>query len=467
MPAVHRRLRRALSVAALSLLVACSGASDTDKPPTDGFDTDTEPYTAFTPIEWTVDRIADHDGGLQSEMAILPSGAVALTYFSSAPWDDGICDEIPQSPPRRLRHDLFYAERPVGGTWATEVVTSPIVAFTPTGLSLKVNGSGEPGIAYTGGVPDPIYCGGNDANLIERSGGTWTEQTAGATSGESATGEPASDAGFGVGFWPGLAYDSAGTAGIIHRDAHFVVLQNDDLSRADLEFAERNGGASWAHTAVDIGEGAGDYGELAYDDQDRPVAAYAITVGAMQNNRTGIWAARRDMTGTWERVQLHEGASDENVSVGIDPVTSEAVVAFYSLSHRAVRLWRNTDPTRFSEADAWAVETVGSGQYEEGLSVDLDFKPDGGIAMAYRRCKLVTSVSGGCDMNDEGVVFAHEVDGSWRYELVQEATTGSCGEYTALSIDGSGMAHIAFRCTEDGGGGTFQFRPYYASGQLP
>ena len=267
------------------------------------------------------------------------------------------------------------------------------------------------------------------------------------------------------GLWPGLAHDANGEPGVIYRDAHYGTLQHDDLYRADLEYAIRSGG-SWTQEAIDIGEGAGDYGELVFDGEGRAVAVYAITIIAQEDDRHGVWAARREHDGTWDKVMLHLGSIDENVAAGVDPTTGEIVVAYYSKADLAAKVHRLVDPDAFTESASWTQQTVGDAQYDEGRYVALDFAPDGRVALAYHRCKLITAGDGGCDFNDEAVIFALETDtGDFRTHVVHEAGRGTCGQYTSLGIDSAGTAWIGFRCTDDSDG--FAQRPVVASGVVP
>ncbi len=414
--------------------------------------------------KWIIEKVEDENVGTQANLVVGPDNAPYVAYFTNDSIDDGVCDEIEINPPRRMRQEIRLATKPQGSQeWSVETVDDPVVAFQPNGLSLGFNLQGQPGIAYTGGEPEGQYCGGNDAVLAEKTGAEWTFETAGANSGDSATGEPASDSGFIVGIMPALAYDPQGQPAIVHRDSHFA-MQHDDLYRADAEFAWRNGGA-WIHEAVDYGEAAGFYNALIFDAEGRPIALYAITVEAQGVSRHGVWASRREPDGTWNRVKLHSGKIHNEIAVGIDPISGELVVAFYSARDLGVRIRRLSDSERFVEIEAWNSEIVKDPRYDEGQYVSMAFSPFGQLALAYRRCKSVTSAAGGCDKNDEAVIFALKNNNKWDIGIVQEATSGSCGEYTSLDFDDKGTVYIAYKCTEETASG-FSFRLYVASKEI-
>jgi hypothetical protein len=442
---------------------ACSKGGGNATPADGGTDTGTD--TGSATIDWEIEMVEDANMGYQVRLAVGPDDAPAVAYFGNLGFDDGICDEIAVDPPTRVRHELRFAERTGTGQWTAELVDDPAVAFTPNGLDLAFDPDGRPAIAYTGGLPELVYCGGNDAVLGVRDGASWTFQTAAATSGQAATGEPASDSGHVVGIWPGLEYDSDGEPAIIYKDSHFGTLQHDDQYRADAELAWRSGGSAWSHEAIDPGAGAGEHGEIVFDVEGRPVAFYAIAVEDSENNRHGVWAARRGVDGTWELVKLHTGAIHQEISAVVHPADGSLIVAFYSAADKAVRLRRLSDPTQFAEASAWSSELVGKAQYDEGQGVSLAITPSGRVAMAYHRCRLVTSTSGGCDPNDEAVIFAIEGDSAFSYHTVVESEVGSCGDFVSLGLDPQCVAYIAYRCTVQEGE-EFSFRPFVAIGQV-
>jgi hypothetical protein len=281
--------------------------------------------------------------------------------------------------------------------------------------------------------------------------------------GDSASGDAASDAGYVVGLWPGLAVDASGETGLVYKDIHFGTLQHDDQYRADLEFASGSGG-SWSHEVADLGNGAGDHSQLLFDDEGRAIAVYAIPVQEEKDNRLGLWAARRESDGTWTTVQLHGSSAGNAISAKFSP-SGQLVVAFYSGGDQAVKIRTLTDPDSFGTTSAWDSELVASNRFDEGEYVSLDFLPDGRRALAYRRCKLLTDKGDGCNINDEAVVFAAEGSDGWEFETVQAGEDGSCGEYTNLVIDPSGKATIVYRCTVEDSG-TYSFRLFTATRDL-
>ena len=448
--------------------VGCGdGEEETESVPTDsGIDTGTDTDTAETP-EWETEMVQDVAAGIQTRMVAGPGDLLGLTWFANDSYEDGICDEVPVNPPTRLRQTFFYAEKSgAGAPWAVEEVDSPVIAFEPTGLSLAFSPEGVPAIAFAGGDPeDQYWCGGNNAVLATRSGGMWQFETASTMSGDSATGIVGSDEGGVVGLWPALAYSASGDPAIVHKDVHFGTLQSDDERRADAEFAWRQGGG-WINEAIDANEGAGNYNALVFDD-DTPIAFYSIPIEQQQNTRRGVWAARRADDGSWdERIQLHEGAIFQEIAAGINPVTGELVVAFYSAADKAVRVRRLADLNDFANSLSWRSEIVSDARFDEGRYVSLAFTPQGKEVLAYHRCKLNTSTSDSCDQNDEAALLAiRNAAGVWQRETIASSNLGSCGEYTNVAVDSTGVAHVVYRCTVTDSD-EFYFRLFVASKEI-
>jgi len=426
--------------------IACSDGNKGTTPYDDsaGDDSDSTPTGG---AEWTVTQISDENIGLQNVIESAPDGSLALLTWDNGGTTKGKCTEgkTPQK-----RYTLHYAAES-GGSWSFEDVDAPAVAYDPTGAGLAWDSSGNVLVAYNGGEPTGILCGADDMILATRSGGSWTSSTISATGGESATGEPASDAGYVVGAYPAIAVDPAsGTIATVFKDTHFGSLQHDDQYRADLEYAASSGGG-WSKEAADIGQGAGDRSQLVFDDQGRPVAVYSIPVQEEKDNRFGLWASRREKDGTWNAIQLHTSSVGSKISLATAP-TGEIVVAIYSASDQAVKIRTLTDTANFTQSSSWTSELVASNRYDEGEYASLAYTPDGRRALAYRRCKLLTDAGSGCNINDEAVVFALEGTNGFEMEVVKAGDEGACGEWSSLAIDASGKATILFRCTvEDGG----------------
>jgi hypothetical protein len=412
---------------------------------------------------WVAELVEDADVGLQARVAVGPNDQPVVAYWANKPFADGTCDEVPVDPPTRMRHDLRVASRDAAGQWTVETADSPVFLFDPTGLDLAFDAAGQPGLAYTGRDPETgfQYCGGSDAIVARKSGGQWTYDTAGTVSGDSATGIPGSDEGFIVGIEPALAFDEDGNPAVLHRDAHFV-QGISTVGRADAEFAWRRDGG-WLHEAVDPGEGAGFYNDLAFDGQNRPVAFYAITDD--KGKRNGVWVARREEDGTWNRIKIHSGTIYKEIAAGVNPTDGSLVAAFYSGRDYAVRIRTLSEPDRFMEIDAWADEVVGDALYDEGQYVSLAFTPAGAVALAYHRCRYYDDPEDeGCNQNDEAAVFAVKRPSGWDYEVVRQVQRGSCGEYTSLAIDSAGNAYVAYMCTAEEQG-EFLTRFYVSSKQ--
>lgn len=424
--------------------------------------TDTGTDTEIVDDSWAIERVEELNAGVQIDLAISASDEVALAYYVTLPTNTGLCEEAGFNPPPRLQQAIRLARKgPTEDLWRTETVDEPIIYVSPIGLSVAYDGAGNPALAYAGGPAISAHCGANDAVLSEWVGGAWSNEVVVATSGEATTGSAPSDSGTVVGYWPALAYDSSGNPAFAYKDVHFGTLQRDDTMRADAEFVWRQGG--WSHEAVDFGEGAGDYMDLVFDAEGRPVLAYVIDVEAQDQSRRGVWISRRETDGTWTRAQLAAGFVHQRVSIAKDALTGELAVAYYWPKEKAARVRRLLDPERFAEATAWQNETIGDVRYDEGYYPSLTYAASGELLLAYHRCRSATAAAEGCNPAYEAVILARrEVGGTWRNEVVRSAATGSCGEYTRVGADSTGRIIVAYRCTIEVSG-EFEFRVFVAS----
>lgn len=413
---------------------------------------------------WTSSLVDEGGMGMGIRTAASAGGAVGAAWWSTAGRIDGTCDELGGDQiPDRVRWTLRYGAFD-GDGWTVEDVAEPLLVGAPRGLALAFAPDGTPTlVAHTGGPVAQIrYCGASDVGVYRRAGGAWSVETAVATSGEAASGLPASDYGDVVGDWPALAFTSAGDAVIAYKDVHAGGMQSDDFRRADLEVAWQEG-SGWRHLPVDMGEGAGSYNALAFDGEGRPVIVFHVATDGLNASRHGVWAARSEDGGaTWHEVQLHAGSSAEGPSVVYDSVTDQLLVAWYDASEGFARVGRLVDPASFDDVGAgWSLERVGDPRYDEGYRPSLAVAPDGRVAMAYHRCVKATSGLGSCDPNDDAVVFAWEDGGEWTYEVADAGGAGTCGLYPSLSFDASGRAVVVYQCAAETADG-FDLRVYSA-----
>ncbi|MEM6931252.1 MAG: hypothetical protein AAF602_30260, partial [Myxococcota bacterium] len=340
---------------------------------------------------------------------------------------------------------------------AVQEIATPVGAVQPTGLDLKLDDTGQPAVAFTGSDPQGRYCGAHDAVIARTDGTDWTTTIAAVDSGDAASGEPGSDAGFVVGQWPALAFDDQGDPAVLYRDVHFGSLQRDDQFRADAEIALAQPGGGFDHDVVDLGDGAGTHGRLAFDSEGRPVAAYAVPVEKAES-RLGVWVARL-VDGEWERVQLYDGEPRDQIDL---VVTDRIAVAFTDVGASSARLRELPAGADFTDPTAWTNERVGRGPYDEGRHVSLALDPSGEPVLAYHACKRLTDNGTSCNLNDEALVVAtRTAPGEWTYEVVRAAEGATCGRFTSLAFDDQGIAWLGFRCSVPVDGG-FEPRPLVA-----
>lgn len=443
---------RAAAIAALTLLVcACGGDDDGTATEADAGRTELPPLPTDEEL-WTTSTIATGDVGLFTQL-VVDGDRPMVAYFDVAGRDDGPCEELGgEAPPTRVIYTLHFAER-TGGSWQVETALDQLVVGAPAGLDMALDG-GEVVIAAATGepLPDRRYCGVHDAGLLRRTGGSWALQTVVASSGEAATGEPASDFGEVVGRWPGLAFDGSGAMALAYKDVHGGGLQGDDLRRADLEIAVGSGTAFTPH-AVDVGRSAGDFNRVVFDAAGRIVVLYYLPQDSPSETRQGVWAARSDDAGaTWVLTRLHSGPTSHGLTLAVSPADGSLHAGFYDTSDgQPQHMWLDADGDFAAVGDSgWQREGFGDSRYDEGYHLSMAFDSQGQLGAAYYRCTLATAGLGECSAQDDALVFTfREFGGFSEPDVIDEGdgATG-CGRYASLAFDADDRAHIAYQCAQ-------------------
>lgn len=437
-----------LSFAALSTGCGDGGGGESDDPVKD-----TTPRKPGAMTEkWRHSVIVDADAGLHLRLRYDETAQhPVLAYYETLGMNAGPCGGS-DAVPNRTEWNLVYMEEGTAG-WRSETVAQTLSQSAPRGFDLRLSRDGTPAIAAITGdlidMPPNYYCGANDLGYFERTApGRWSEVVTVETSGEAASGEPASDAGIVVGYWPALAFDAGGSPAIAYRDVHFGGIQNDDFERADLELAR--GGGGWGTEPVEVGVGAGQYTTLHFDDAGRPLIVHYNPVMQELDNRTGLWVMRSEDDGqTWQQVRLFSAPLINPMSAAFD-ADGRPVIAYYDPGRGLPVLATLTDEAQFeSAADGWSLETIGDSRYDEGYDPSIAFDDDGGLALSYYRCTRTDDSLGSCSAEDDALVFGYRGpdDSDFAYETVDGGEDiGECGRSTQLVFEGPGKPAIAYTC---------------------
>ncbi len=382
---------------------------------------------------WSTGRIAGGGVGLLPSLAA-GEDRVGVAYFGARARNDGPCEGLPEPVPDQQRWTIHYAELSAG-EWQPETAHEPLLVGVPVGLDLAFGPSGA-SIATLTGTPTGMtnYCGANDAGLLSRAEG-WALETVAADSATAPTGEPASDFGEVVGHWAALAFDAEGAPAVAYKDVHAGAIQGDDLTRADLAFAWRQGGA-WSHSVIDGGRGAGDHSVLAFDGEGRPLVLYVNPVDATADSRLGLWLARLEGA-DWVQTRLHAGPVGERPDLAVDPATGELHVVFYDPAVGRPKYARGAAP------DALEFVALGDDRFDEGRTPAVAVI-GGHAALAWYRCGRVGE---DCDPQVDGVVFAWFVDEAWSLEVVDRGDEGLCGLAPDLIADPDDRPLLVYRCS--------------------
>jgi len=399
---------------------------------------------------WTTSNVASGSVGRQLQVAISPTGVLAVAFYGDSGEVGGACGANDTS--ERTTWTLSYAA--LGdGSWRTEEAAKIVHLGPPRGFDLAFAPDGSAQIAALIGEPIPFYCGANDLGLYRRdNNGDWSGEVVVAESNEALTGEPASDFGSVVGLWPALAFGATGEPIILYKDVHGGGLQGDDFRRADLEAAYREGGG-WRHVPVDWGAGAGDFNQVAVDDGGRTVVLMFHPRDELTDSKRGLWVLRSGEGGTWassERVRVFAGGVSERPSMVVDR-KGAIWVAWYDGEVGLPYVARLDEGDDFADEDAWEVRDVGDHVYDEGRQPTLAVSQDGIVALAYQRCGRASDGIGACNPTKDAIVFAWaDPDDAniWEREVIADASNdddGLCGSYIGLVFKGEAPV-VFYQC---------------------
>jgi len=448
---MSRKTDRTRLLVGLALAAALAACSDDEKPAPVAMDEPDASANNGTPPgpDWTLGTLEEGGVGYQPDLVVLPDGTPAAAYYVATGQDAGPCPNFGDGATDGVRWPIHYATLD-GASWSVEVVAEPFFLGQPPGLSLAVGPDGAPAIAALSGDPlgEPQrYCGANDVGLYTRTGtGTWDVTTAVTSSGQAASGQPGSDFGEVVGYWPSLAFDNDGAPAIAYKDVHSGSIQSDDLRRADLELAWRRGG--WDAIPVVIGKGSGDFNRILFDADNNPYIAYYTPWETTEGSNLGVWMTRSvDGGTTWESVQLFTKGTAQGPDTAFDADGTLHLI-FYNSTKGFPQLATLDDPDAFtSVSNGWSLQDLGDSRYDEGYASSIALSPTGALAVAYYRCGRAVNGLGECSAAEDALVFVWRDGATWIREVVDNTSDGGqCGQKPSLAFDATGRAVIAYTC---------------------
>lgn len=470
----------------ISLLLACETADQVEDPPIATIQR-ARPRPVVNQQNWSKKLLVE--GG---QMGLLPKLAISsgtnqiisVAYWSNEGFEAEKCTGINvMDPPLAVRWTLKYAQWD-GENWVNESIDQPILLGNPPGLDLIFNDQNQPMISVLSGkvVAKTRYCGGSDLGIYQRKDTMdigkselamsemdpqtfnesqyllkkWDLELAAIDSKQAASGDPASDYGDVVGYWPSISQSAQGQFLVAYQDVHGGGLQRDDLARADLEVVMGQNGA-WQHEAVDFGEGAGIRMSTGFLSDGTALILYEIPIEAAQaeRNRQGIWLAfKKD--GTWQKIQVAKGPQKTKASLLVHQ--DQILIAYYDLNQKLLNLlsYQSSTSASLENIDTWEKQQLGDLRYNEGLNPSLAIDQMGRIMVAWYRCSSVEDDS--CRPSEDAVVFAWQKSvgaKEWNLEIVEQGEEGSCGLSPSLQINQNQEAILVWQCfrrSEDGSG---------------
>ena len=379
--------------------------------------------------------------GLQTVIATGPSNLVALASLAI-----GTGTTACMSGAMISNYNICYAESS-GSAFATQVAaTTPYSAVT--GIGVAFDSSGNPSVAFTGGVTSTTdYCGSSQMAMATRTAGTWGTPQVVATSsmsdGVASNGQTMAcvqnvcNQGDVTGFWPSLGFDSNNQPAIAFQDRHNGGISETDTGSADLEFYQH--GAGEQLLTIDVGRGGGLYNRLVFDPMagGKAVVAY-YNDSSINASANGLWVSHQGTGVTWNPVHVSSvtaGSIDEPFGFAVSSAGLYSV-AYYSQ--------KNLLYLESSDGVTWGQPSIVDEDGNVGRYPSLAFAPDGQPAISYYRCNDYSATGTSCDTEKDGLRYARRANGKWQISTVSATSGVTDGTYTALAFS-NGKAVIAFQ----------------------
>ncbi len=340
-------------------------------------------------------------------------------------------------------YNLTYIE------WKDGVVGSPEVIDKVQriyGVSVAFQTSGEPAIAYLGGMAQAsAFWFQNDLLIAYRNGGTWTKQTV-TTQGSDCPCPQAMTAsrGFLVGLFPSLAF-SGTTAFVSYRDGHDGQFPQQDWAGSDAKLSQ-GGPTAWTHSCVRTGldnkQAYGTRTSLVVAN-GQPAFVHDQAFGGADALGQNVLFERRQADGGWgpPRTLLSISNVQTGASLAYDPTEGYGVAAVDRSENKLVYT-HSIDGTTFTTADQ--VFQSGSGGWFPSLAMDpINHEP----AIAYYFCTpRPDGTEGSCPATDDELRVTQRSGGNWHETVV---TTE--GVYSPrLGFLSSGKRVVAYRAQPKG-----------------
>jgi hypothetical protein len=229
-----------------------------------------------------------------------------------------------------------------------------------------------------------------------------------------------------VGHWTSVAVDPNGQPQAAYRDVRFGIYEQSGQTRS---------GVVYSNEQVDMGNGAGRYNTLKFDDQGRPLIVH---YNAFATDASGGIQLVIKEGGEWQKKQLVPGKTSERPDFDTDGNGTWGL-AYYEESAAGVYYIESTDLSQWSTPVGIHLAADDAGKYSS-----LAYDANGNPAVAYYRCGPATESS--CDPNKDAVMLAYKVNGRWENFEVDTGAKWPCGIQTSLAFNGRNEPVISYSC---------------------
>lgn len=336
------------------------------------------PTATSTPTpSWQIEVVdAAGDVGKAASLALGADGQPHVGYFDAT------------------NKNVKYAFKDATG-WRSEVVRN-LGWSTPDAISLQLDASGTPHIAFVAG--DKLWYAYRDLE------GWRTESP---------------DASHTAGYAASLMLDQSGNPHM----AYLEVIWNDDIQRVQLRYAYRDG-SGWHTETVDTTGLVGYHVSLALDQSDAPHIVYSEVY---QSPTSRLKYAYLDNAG-WRFQDIYSfGSASWNMESGTNSLALDA-------NDRPHAVFSNTSTWGltylYQDTAGWHQESADGSSGSSGFYPSLALDAAGWPHASHYNASY------------ENLIYTYKDLGGWHSISVD--TAGDVGRYSSLALDAAGHAHIVY-----------------------
>lgn len=331
-------------------------------------------------------------------------------------------------PANPTASDVYYVHHD-GTDWGDPREAAARIIGPPSGLSLALDGSGNPHIGHLGGELGYFVCLSSDA-MVTSSGDRGQSFTSQLIFGGGAYGGGRADT---AGHWMAVGFDCNGDRHSTFRDLGTGGFESELVESAMWIYDAGEPISSRETPNGPAGYGEGEYNRLLYNERCEPVIL-------SYDSNPGLLKIAVKQGATWSVSDAVRTKTSEQPGFASDGKGLYAL-AYYVPGDQSLRYRESRD------LKDWGSEAiVDPSPSWHGTYASLAFDSRGNPGVSYYRCAKNDGAAD-CDPTEDALMFAYRQGGTWKTYEVDTGNEWFCGRSTSLVFTADDRPFIAYECT--------------------